>query len=233
MKIVLTPDWFLGKDVLIDIFSFIVLLAFFIICARSYKAGKKKSSLYLGAGFLMIALAQLSSILTKTLLYYDMSFTQHIGQAIITYHVLKSVDIVYYAGFFMHRLLTLAGLFVICKLPAKRLFSTDLLLASYFILISALVSTNMYYIFHLTVLALAMLIIWNYMKIYEKNRNPNTKTLIVGFGIFAFSHLIYSFSKLEEAYVAANMIELASFLVFLSVIIKILRPSGRKTDKEA
>ncbi len=125
MKIVFTPDWFLGTDVLIEIFSFIILFVFFYLSVKAYKLSRNKNSLYLGVGFLLIALAELATIFTKVVLYYDTTFTQHIGQVIVTYNVVKSVDIFYYIGFFFHKLLTLLGFYVIYRLPLKKKFSGD------------------------------------------------------------------------------------------------------------
>ena len=109
---ILIPSWFKGSEIFIDFFSFIVLSIFFILSLKYYKLCKKKNFLYLGIGFLLIAVAQLASIFTKFVLYYDTSFTQNIGQMVITYRVVKSVDIFYYAGFFFQKLLTLLGFYL-------------------------------------------------------------------------------------------------------------------------
>ena len=71
VKIVFTPDWFLGKDVLIDFFSFLVLFTFFILAVKTYKLNKNRRFLYLGWGFGLIGLAQLAAVITKLVLYYD------------------------------------------------------------------------------------------------------------------------------------------------------------------
>ena len=223
MKIVFTPDWFLGKDVLIEGFSFLILLAFFILCWRYYKLSKKKSFVYLGVGFLLIALAQLATILTKLILYYDTTFTQQIGQMIVTYRVFNSVDIFYHIGFFLERLLTLLGLFIIYWLPLKRKYSGAILLVLYFIIISALVSQSMYFIFHITTFILLVLIISNYYKVYKENKNTNTELLILAFSILAFGHLVYILSDHPNFFVVANIIELVSYIILLVLIIRILR----------
>jgi hypothetical protein len=225
MKILFTPDWFVGKDLLIDFFSFIVLISFFYLSLKSYRMSKKKNILYLGSGFLFVAVAQLAFILTKLVLYYDTTFTQSIGQAVITYHVLQSVDFFYYLGIFTYKLLTLVGLFIIYRLPLKKLSKSDVFLAAYFILISSLLSVSFYYVFHMTVLIITALIISNYLKVYGKNNNRNTRILIIGFLLFAFSHMVFSLSSIGAVFVAANVIELISFFVFLSVIVKIIRAS--------
>ena len=173
VKIVLTPDWFLGGDVLIEFFSFIVLLIFSMLAIKSYNLNKKnRSFLYLGWGFGLIALAQLAAVITKLVLYYDIGPTRAIGEAIITSQILSSVDIFYYAGFFFQRFLTLCGFYIIYRLPRKRKSIGDYFLVVYFILLSAILSTEFYYLYHLTSFILLILIIGNYSEIYKKNKNP-------------------------------------------------------------
>lgn len=223
MKIVLTPDWFLGSDVLIEFFSFAVLLSFFILSYRNYKLSKNKNTLYLGIGFLLIALAELATILTKVILFYDTSFTQNIGLMAVTYHVVKSVDIFYYTGFFFHKLLTLVGFYVIYRIPLKTKLSGDVLLSVCFILIAALFSTAFYYIFHITAFLLLLLIISSYNRIYKKNKSNNTELLIIAFGLLAFSQFIFILSSVGVLYVAGQIIQLISYIILLFLIIRIIK----------
>ncbi len=228
MKFVFTPDWFVGKDMLIDGFSFIVLLAFFFLCWKYYKLSKKKNLLYLGMGFLLISMAQIASILTKLVLYYDTTFTQEIGQMIISYQFIRSVDIFYQLGFFFNRLLTLCGFYVIYKLSLKKKWSGDSYLVLYFLIITSLFSSDIYYyIFHLTILLLISLLIKNYYWIYLKNKHMNTKILIFAFSLLALSQVIFLLSKVDILFVTGNLIELVSYLMLLVLIIRILKYSPR------
>jgi len=229
MKIVFTPDWFLGKDVLIDVFSFLILLTFFILSTRSYQLNKKKSSFYLGLGFLLIAVGQLASVLTKVVLYSDTSLIQQVGQAVVESQIVQSVDIFYYLGFFFYKLFTLAGLFLIYRLSTGRRMLVDVLLIAYFVLISVIAGTGVEYVFYLTALILLMLITKGYYKVYKKSRNPNTLLLIVGFTTLAISQIVSaSFARVSNWFVVADLIELASYFIFLTLIIKILASKDRK-----
>lgn len=228
MRFVLTPDWFIGKDVLIEGFSFLVLLIFFILCIRNYKLNKNKKIMYLGVGFALIAVAQLATILTKFVLYYDFTFTKSIGQAVIQYNIVKTVDIFYKIGFFFHRLLTLMGLYVIYRLPIKHKSPGDFLLALYFILISAMFSSRMNYLFHSTALILLVLITNNYYKVYIKNRFLNTKILVIVFGMLGVSQLMFALSNMESVYVAASIIALLSYIIMLILIVRILKHGKKK-----
>ena len=234
MKIVFTPDWFLGSDVLIEVFSFLILALFFALAYRNYKLSKNKNSLYLGIGFLIIAIAELSTVLTKLVLYYNTSFTSQIGQMIITYHVIKSVDIFYYIGFFFHKLLTLLGFYIIYRIPLKRKMERDSILAICFIIISALFSSAFSYLFHLAALVLLLLIINNYYQIYKKNKSENTLILIMAFSMLALSQLIFVLSDLNICYVIGQVIQLVSYLILLFLIIRITRhlEYGRKKERK-
>ena len=228
VKIVLTPEWFIGKDILIDVFSFIVLFIFAILAYMYYKINKNRSILYLGAGFGLIALAQLAVILTKLVLYYDIGPTQEIGQAIITSQIVSSVDFFYYAGFFFQKLFTLLGLYIIYRLPRERKSVGDYALGIYFIFISAFLSKEFFYLFHLTALFLLILIVENYWRIYKENKFFNTKILIVAFSLLALSQLIFVLSTIEILFVLGNTIELISYTIFLALIIRIWKHGKEK-----
>lgn len=228
MRIVPTPDWFLGKDVIIEGFSFIVLFIFSFLAIRNYKLNKNRNFLYLGVGFALIALAQLATIMTKLVLYYDIGPSQAIGAAIITSQLVSSVDIFYFTGFFFHRLLTLSGLYIIYRLPRQKKSIGDYALILYFILISALISREVFYLFHLTALVLLILISSNYYGIYKKNKFRNTKILIIAFSILALSQLIFILSNVEIMFVLGNIVELISYTILLILIVRILKYGKKK-----
>lgn len=214
---------------MIEGFSFIVLLAFFLLCWKYYKLNKKKNFLYLGLGFLLIAVAQLATILTKLVLYYDTTFTRNIGQIVVTYKIVNSVDIFYNLGFFFSKLLILAGFYILYKLHLKKKWTGDSYLVLFFIFVTALCSLNTYYyVFHLAVIILLLLIIKNYYRIYKENYNYNTKILIIAFSILVLSQLIFLLSKLQVLYVMANFIELVSYLILIILIIRILKHGKKK-----
>jgi len=228
MKIVPIPDWFLGKDVIIEGFSFIVLFIFSFLAIRNYKLNKNRSFLYLGVGFALIALAQLAAVVTKLVLYYDIGPSQAIGTAVVTSQLVNSVDIFYYAGFFFHRLFTLLGFYIIYRLPRQKKSVVDYLLVAYFILISALLGMGVFYLFHLTALVLLVLIFDNYHALYKKNKFVNTKILLIAFGILALSQLIFILSSIEIMFVLGNIIELISYTILLILVIRILKHGKKK-----
>jgi len=228
VKIVLTPEWFIGKDIMIEVFSFLVLIAFVILAYRYYKISNRRRIFYLGVGFGLIALAQLATILTKMVLYYDIGPSEQIGQAIITSNLASSVDFFYYTGFFFHRFLTLLGFYMIYRLPRDRKSIGDYMAVLYFIIISSLLSREIFYIFHLTALFILVLIVEKYAWIYKENNFFNTKILMVAFGLLALSQLIFVLSDVDILFAVANTVELISYSIFLALIIRIWKYGKKK-----
>lgn len=235
MKIVLTPDWFVGSDILVCFFSLFVLVIISALAIRSYRLNKKnKNLLYLGIGFGIIALAHLASMFTRLILYYDFGPAQAIGQAIITSHIVSSIDIFYYLGFFIHNLLVLAGLYIIYRLPQKKMYVGDYVLVLYFILLSTILSAyeGFFFLFRLTAFVLLILIINNYCRIYKENKFVNTKILITVFSVLALAQLIYVFSKIDILFALASIVELISYIIFLFLIVRILKYGEKKKSYE-
>ena len=228
MKIVFTPDWFLGNDVLINIISFLVLFLFFLFACKCYNLDNKKGTLYLGIGFLLIAVGELSTILTKLVLYYDTSITQDIGRIVITNQVVQSVDIFYDIGFFLSKFFVLFGLYVIYKLPLSKKLSIDFFLTIYFIFIVTLLSHTLFYFYNITAIIFLILIINNYYKIYKKDRLANTQILIFAFFLLTLSQVLFMLSKLNYFYVGAQSIQLVSYIILLILIMKIIKDGKKK-----
>ena len=226
MKIVFTPEWFLGSDVSIEIFSFVILILVSILAFKNYKLSEKKSTLHLGLGFLLIALAELASIAAKFPIYYDFGVVQNIGSAVVNYDIVRTVDIFYYICFFFSRFLTLLGLYVLYKLPLEKI-SGEFFLYVYFITIISIMSQSFYYIYNFTALIIIIFIINKYYKIYLKEKIRNTKILVLAFAILGVAQIIFLFSKLAVVYVAGQTMQLIAYIALLMLIIRIIQ-DGKK-----
>lgn len=233
VKIVLTPNWFLGGDVLIEAFSLLVLLVFTFLAFSYYRMDKNKGIKYLSMGFGFISLAQIATLLTKLVLFYDIGPSRAIGEALISSQIVASVDIFYYLGFFLYRLLTLLGLYIIYRLPQEKKNSAgDYVLMLFFILVSAVLGDELFYIFHITTLILLVLIVNSYYQIYKKNKFVNTEILIIAFSVLALSQLFFILSSINVIYVLADLVELLSYTILLGLIIRIWRHGKEKKPDE-
>ena len=146
-----TLDWFQFPSLIIDLFSFIVLLMISIVSIKYYKLNKNKKSLYLSVSFLFIALSFMFKLLTNASLFYDKLINPTNTQIIVqTLQTIRTYNIFSNLTFTVFAFLNLIGLYLLYKLYQGKQTYSNVLLMGYFILISTYFSNSNYYIFHLT-----------------------------------------------------------------------------------
>ncbi len=222
------PNWFLTPDFLINVFSFFILTAFLILCIRNFKIDKNKKILYLGIGFAFIALAQLAILLRKFGLYYNTSFIATIGTTIVRYNVINFSDIAYRIGIFLYKLFTLVGLYILSRFPKKKKSLKDAFLIIYFIILSFLSNDVVNYLFRITALGLFAYLSYNYFLLYNKNKFKNTFILVLAYATLAVSQLLFMMSQINAVNVIADILQLASYITLLVLIIRILKHGTKK-----
>ncbi len=229
LRLILSPTWFLAPDISIDFFSFCVLVAFAIISIKYYNFSKNKNFLWLGISFLLISIGELCMIVMNLGLYYDFTVVQKAGGMIITSHIVKSIDWIYYVGFFLHRFLVMLGFYFIYYTTKRNKSGIEHLLIGYFIIIAAIFTDNANHLFNITVTLLVAIIFFNYIQIYKKTKHGNTKILSFAFLLVLISYLIMIFATINGTiYVVANLIQLAAFIIFLYLIIRIYKYGNKK-----
>jgi len=220
MDIILPPDWFLNIDILIGGISFFILLLFSILCIKNYRINKDKKFLNLGAGFGLVTIAQLIITIAKIIVFYDISFIG-IGDE-IPGNIISIITAVSAVGLFLFRLFILFGLYIVYKTPRK-IIERDSLLILYLLVIVTLLSEGAIHLFHITALAILLLIIAKYYEVYKKNKSGGTIILMLAFFELAVSNVIFIFARAASmVYVTASIIELASYITLLVLIIIIL-----------
>ena len=154
--------------------------------------------------------------------------TKEIGRVIVTNSIVKSVDIFYYTGFFFNRLFSLIGFYIIYKIPSRKIFSGDFFLALVLIFIISTLANEWFYIYHITALALLILIINNYYQTYKNEKITNTKILISAFIILAISQILFLMSSINYMYVTAQSVQLVSYITLFFLVIKIIQNGKKK-----
>ena len=226
-----SPAWFYGKDLIFDAISTIVLFLISYFSFRCYRIAKeKKTHLYLSISFLMMALAFIAKIIVNYGLYF-MNIGQYAANIIqLTQPRLWSSTAPYTLGVLVFRMFTLFGLYLLYRISEKKGISwSDHAVMVYLIAILVYFTQNLYYVFHATALVLLCFIVYNYMKLYLKNKNINTKTLAVSFGLLALSHAIFFFMRFDfRLYVIAEAIQLIAFIILLVMFIMVLNHGKKK-----
>ncbi|MBI5389212.1 hypothetical protein HZB01_02420 [Candidatus Woesearchaeota archaeon] len=223
IRLVYSPPWFYGKDILIDIVSVVALLLIGFFAMRYYSlSDKNKNHLVFSISFFMLALSFLFKIATNFTLYYMDTETRKIGPYILSYHELEASSLPFYWGSILSRLLMLLGLYVLYCIYTKQEKSTVVLVTS-LLLVTVYYGISVYHLFHLTSFVILALITYHYYTSYKTTKRVLTKALAYSFGIISISQLVFVFMNLlPTMYVAAEIIQLLGYLGLLGTFIMVL-----------
>jgi len=230
LEIVFSPKWFYGKDIIIDIFSLLVLSLIAIFSIKYYRINKKnKNYFWFAISFIILAVSFLFKILTNFTIYYNVLNTERLGFFTFTYKTIATSDILFSVGFFFYMFLSLLGFFILYKLYQKNYLKQNILLILYFILIITYFGTSRYFVFHLTSLLLLLFITLNYLKNYFKKKKITSKLLVLSFLIITLSQLFFIFVSLNKLfYVIAELIQLVGYVLLLITFIGVVKNAKKK-----
>ena len=231
IRVIYSPQWFYGKDIVIDLVSVFVLLLIAFFSFKYYKIRKNKNYVYFGLSFILLSVSFLFKILTNFTIYFHVLETKNIGFLSLTYQTIKTSDVLFIVGFLIYRLLTLFGLYMLYSVYYDQP-KTNILLIAYLILVSTYFTQSAYYIFHLTSLILLVLLTIQYSKTYIKNKNNATRMLASSFGIITASQILSIFVSIStKFYVVAEIIQLIGYAILLFSFLTVLK-HGKKKNKD-
>ena len=232
-QVMVSPEWFITKDILICIFSMITLLliAMFSLKFYFFRKQENKNYLYFASSFILLAASFLCKILTNVTIFYHVVETKKLDFVTITYQTLKSSKFLFLAGHFMHYFLLLIGLYILYVTLSKKSTMNHLLIL-YFLLITIVFTNLAYFVFNLTAFILLCFIVCQYYIICRENRSKITKLLFTSFSIIAISQAIFMFTKYDtNVYVAAQLVQLVGFLILLTAFILVLKHGKTKQNR--
>ncbi len=239
MALILPPQWFFASDLIIDFFSFIVLLAFTIISLSYYKISKNRSFFYLGISFLLICLGQFFEIFMNLKIYYDLTNMFHLGNVIIASHVAKPLQIVNYLGGLFYRLFVLIGFYFLYYASKKehkiqkfeKSSRWNHLVIVYLLIVLAVLTSTAFQFFAITVALFSVIIFFNYNRVYRETGSKNSLVLAISFIILFVSYMVLAFVTMSPTtYILANVLQLVAFIMLLYLMICIFY-HGRQLKK--
>ena len=230
MNIIYSPEWFYGIDMIIDLFSILVLSLITIFSLKCYKINKKnKNYFWLAMSFMILAISFLFKILTHFTIYYDIIREEALGFFSLTYKTVAILDILYAIGFLGYMFLSLIGLLILYEIYQKNRLKQNIILLIYFIMIASYFSTSKYFVFHLTSLVMFIFITLNYFKNSLKKRTRTSNLLAFSFLIITISQLIFIFIVLNTLlYVFAEITQLLGYVLLLITFIEIVKNAKKK-----
>jgi hypothetical protein len=228
IEVVFTPQWFYGKDLIIDFISLLVLLFIAYFSFSYFRLNKQIKYCNLSLSFLLLALSFIFKIMMNFTIYYNVLETKKIGFITFSYNVLKSSDTLFFVGFLVYRLLTLIGLYMLYSLYKKQP-KTNIFLIAYLLIISTYFTQSAYYVFHMTSLILLVMITYEMFRNYKKKKHNTTKWLTISFGIITLSQILFIYVKLNHnLYVIGEVIQLVGYVLLMITFLKVLYYGKKK-----
>ncbi len=223
------PAVFFGQDILIDIFSAIVVFTIGFFSIKSYKlSGKNKNHLWIAASFFLLGIGFIFEILTNFTLYREVILTKNIGLITLTYTGLLPTNTLYFLGTWGYEIFTLIGLYLLFMLYQEERSITNFIITTYLLLIS-MYFIQKAFIFNMTALLLLVLITREYYVKYQKNKLKTTRMLIYSFATLAVGNLIAIFVVFTPTiHAIAGAIQLVGYIILLITFILILNNAKKK-----
>jgi len=217
-------DWFNIPSIVIDLFSFVVLLLISLSSQKYYKLSKDKRYFYLSGAFLLICSSFLFKLFTNLTVYYNSFIETSVKTTVVvTLEAIRSYNIFSNVTFALFTFLNLIGLYLLYSIYQQKQSKSSIILISYFILISTYVSNSNYYVFHLTSLIFLTAITSLYLSRYKLNKYINTQVLAYSFGIIAISQLLFIFTSISPAfYMMGEIVQLGGYALLFLILRRVM-----------
>jgi len=232
INLIFSPQWFFGKDILIDVVSILVLLFISFFAWRFYALNKgRKSYALLAVSFLLLALSFCSKVLTNFTLYSVKEHKVQLGLQTFTFQFINYSDNFFLFGTLIYRLLTIYGFYLLYSLYYKKQDKTMIFMMLYFIFVSTYFTWSAYYLFHLTVFFLLLFILFKLYCNCKMTKDLPARWLFVSFATIALSQLFFMFIRMEEElYVVAEGVQLLGYIILLVGFLMVLYYGKKKVQ---
>ena len=225
------PDWFTGIDLIIDFFSLVVLAMISIYAFKVYNLYPKKTFKAIGWAMSLIAGSFLFKIITYSVFYLRDNFS--LSYRVLSYstHGFFCTEGSLVTLYFIYALIDIIGLFVFLMVYQKNKSLPVSILTIYLIVLSLIMSSNVYYLFHLTSFVILILISSTLLLKFKKNKSKQTQKLFFSFSIITMSHVFFLISSLTPIiYVLGELVLLIGYIGLLWTFESVLH-NGKKTRK--
>jgi len=229
VKLVYSPQWFYGKDIIIDIISIVVLLLIAFASLRYYKIIKNRNYLFLTGSFGVLAMSFLFKVLMNINVYYKIVETKDLGVATTAYQYLKETPNFFKHSFFLYWFSTILGFYILFSIYQKQ-SASNFLLGAYLLSVLTYVGYPDYHIFHATLLVILALISLSQLRKYINKKHFATRIVALGFGLIALSQAFFVAVEYNlNFYVIGEVMQLAGYICLLITFIMVLR-HGKKNE---
>ncbi|MFH1848659.1 MAG: hypothetical protein ABH879_00570 [archaeon] len=206
-----SPGWFYGYDVILEMFYAIISLAVAALAFRIYRKTSQRNVGLFGASFFLIGTSYLIQSIINFLIISEIN--ENICQAI----KIQSVFVFNYLGMLVHVFFMTAGLSVLVYLTCRQEKARMLFLLMGISLSGIFLSRNITYAFYLFSTMFLSVICWHFISNHMRNKKSKTMLTAVAFLFLLFGNLHFIVSVNHGLfYVIGHLLGLVAYLLILT-----------------
>ena len=222
-NIFITPQWFFGYDVLLELSFAVITMLVSFYAWKIYKVSEERNLRLFSMAFLFISISYIvQSILNFVIL-------ERLDDDIAGIINLQSVYLLNLFGIYMHAILFLIGLLILTYVALK-IYSLRT-----FVLLSLLVFGSLYFspykTFMLFLISSILLgfIVYYYLTNYWNNRKATSFIVLIAMVLLFVGYIQFLFATDNSIYyVIGHLLEFAAYILVLNNLLIILRVGKKK-----
>ncbi len=210
----MVPPWFLGYNVLLEVFFAVITLFVGISALRLYRLSGQRQLKLFGTAFLLISAAYIAESIA------NFALANYIGGAgsYLSAQGIFIFGVVAYTLFFTTALVTLA--YMALKIKSPSAYALFLVLS----LLMLVLSSNIQYFFYVLASVLLIYLVFFYLRNYLQNRKPSTLITFIAFLFLLFGkiHFIFAINH-TNFYAFGHLLELIAYTLLLADLFIVVR----------
>lgn len=219
----LSPPWFYGYDVVLELCFTIISLAIALFALQIYKLTDQVQVKHFGISFIFISISNFtqSALNFLTITKTDQVICSKIG--------IQNINIFATYGLYMQMIFLMVGLVMLTYMTFRTKQARIMWLLLIIALIAIFLSVNPIYTFYLISSLLLAIISIHFVANYLRSRQTKTLLVVLAFLFLFFGSIHFILAVNHEIYyVLGHIMELFAYSLILSNLYLVLR-NGKKT----
>jgi hypothetical protein len=217
VQYIFSPEWFYGIDIIFEAFSLIIALLIARFGYKLYKISDNENHKHFSVFFFLIALALALKIIANYDVYYLSEPTIEIANEIFYFTTSRLSELLFILWFSASRFLMMVSFFGLLYITGERRREIFIIVL-YFIGVITLFSEDVYYIFHITMSVILLMLLRYYYLNYKGSSADSRYSFLI-----ALSFIMLLLSQIAFAlisfgiimYVVGEIVQLAGFSIML------------------
>ena len=207
--ICLSPQYFVGYNILLEFLFSIITLGVALFSYKAYKSTGLDQIKNFAAGFFFIFLGYFAQVFTSFLILL-------MGHEVVCKRKVLDVLFLNYLGFYSYVLFIVFGLLILVYMTFKKVKQRVLLLLMLMASVVIFFSSDIFLSFYVLTTITFGFLSWHFIETYLKNKQTKSFIVSLAFVFLTLASLLFIVSiNLPVMYVAAKLLELLGYLFII------------------